>query len=137
MAKKNPQKSLAKPARKWNRSGGQNGGSKPGAGRPQGTPNKVTQELRDKVLASGKSPLEVMTYVMNEHLRAAEALKEQVLVVDGRAVTRLSLLRQASDIAASAAPYLHPKLQTIEHSGPGGEAIPVSLTVEFVEAKHK
>ncbi len=39
------------------------------------------------------------------------------------------------DAAKAAAPFIHPRLQAIEHSGPDGEHIPPSITVEFVEAK--
>jgi hypothetical protein len=33
--------------------------------------------------------------------------------------------------ANSAAPYVHPRLTSVELGGPDGKAIPITLTVEF------
>jgi hypothetical protein len=72
------------------------GGNRPGAGRKRGSPNKATAERQAEIAASGLTPLDYMLTIMrNEELEAA---------------TRL-------DAANKAAPYVHPKLAAIEHSG--------------------
>lgn len=67
-------------------------------GRTKGTPNKLTpaaKELAAKLGAEGGTPLDVMLQCM--HLAAKE----------GRFIT-------AVNIAAKAAPYVHPKLSAVE-----------------------
>jgi hypothetical protein len=72
------------------------GGKREGAGRKPGTPNKATQEQRDAIEASGLTPLEYMLSVMrNESADESRRL----------------------DAAKSAAPYVHPRLSAVEHSG--------------------
>lgn len=72
------------------------GGKREGAGRKPGAPNKATQEQRDAVAASGKTPLEYMLDVM----RDAGADESKRL-----------------DAAKAAAPYVHARLSAVEHSG--------------------
>jgi len=78
------------------------GGERPGAGRKAGTPNKATAEQREAVKASGLTPLEYMLQVMRDD--AAD-------------------LARRDDMAKAAAPYVHPKLAAIEHTGAGGGPI--------------
>ena len=80
------------------------GGKRPGAGRPYGSRNKATEKQKaeiDKIAASGLTPLEYMLSVMRDE--------------QADTATRL-------DAAVKAAPYVHPKLATIEskHSGLNG-----------------
>lgn len=69
------------------------GGARPGAGRKQGAATKRTREVADKAAAEGITPLEYMLGVMRD--------EEQTDAV------RL-------DAAKSAAPFVHPKLSSIE-----------------------
>ena len=77
-------------------------GSVPGerrGGRQKGTPNRRTAFVRqaaDLALQSGDTPLDYLFSVM----RDAEAPAEQRL-----------------EAAKAAAPYVHPKLSSIDHSG--------------------
>ena len=87
------------------------GGKRTGAGRKKETQNKVNAALREKLNAGGIAPLEFMLQVMRDAY--------QDLVV------RL-------EMAKAAAPYLHPRLQAIEHSGKDEETIPRSITVKFI-----
>ena len=87
------------------------GGARPGSGRPKGQPNKKTAELQQAVSESGLTPLEYMLSVMRDE----EA--------DQR--TRMGA-------AMGAAPYVHPKLASIEHSGPDGAPIPVAGTISLI-----
>ncbi len=74
------------------------GGRRPGAGRRAGVPNKRTLELR--ALAAGQppagTPLEFLTSVY----------RDEALPIDLRL-----------DAASKAAPYMHPRLAVISHSG--------------------
>lgn len=65
-------------------------------GRQKGTPNKRTQEVVAKIEASGLTPLDYMLQVMRD--------VNEVLDV------RL-------DAAKAAAPYVHPRLASIENTG--------------------
>lgn len=74
------------------------GGSRPGAGRKAGSPNKASAEREAAITASGLTPLEYMLQVMRD-----EAQPPPVRL----------------DAAKSAAPYVHPKLSSAEvkHGG--------------------
>ncbi|WP_333679892.1 hypothetical protein [Dyella sp.] len=68
-------------------------------GRKKGTPNKATTEREKAVAASGLTPLDYMLKTMrNSKLPAAIRL----------------------DAAHKAAPYVHPKLASVEHKGAVG-----------------
>ncbi|MBU6482465.1 MAG: hypothetical protein KGS09_18215 [Nitrospirae bacterium] len=87
------------------------GGKRNGAGRKKGAQNKINAALREKLNAGGIAPLEFMLQVMRD--------ADQDLAV------RL-------EMAKAAAPYLHPRLQAIEHSGKDEETLPRSIRVVFV-----
>ena len=72
------------------------GGKRPGAGRKAGVPNKATQATQQAVAASGMTPLDYMLSVMRDDQNPPDM--------------RL-------DAANKVAPYVHPKLAAIEHSG--------------------
>jgi hypothetical protein len=65
-------------------------------GRQKGTPNKRTQEVVAKIEASGLTPLDYMLKVMRDENELPDV--------------RL-------DAAKAAAPYVHPRLATIENTG--------------------
>ncbi|MDA1029761.1 MAG: hypothetical protein O3B41_12015 [Bacteroidetes bacterium] len=87
------------------------GGKRPGAGRKKGVQNKVNAALRQKVMADGILPLEFILSIMRDSKNPDEMRLEA---------------------AVKAAPFCHPRLQAIEHSGPEGDGIPQSIRVEFV-----
>lgn len=64
-------------------------------GRKKGVPNKATIERQAEVAASGLTPLEFMLQVMRTGSDEARQL----------------------DAAKAAAPYVHPRLAAVEHSG--------------------
>ena len=75
------------------------GGARPGSGRKKGQRNKATeirQELFARATAEGMSPLEYLIMVMRDPSEEA-----------GRRL----------DAAKAAAPFVHPRLAAIEHSG--------------------
>jgi hypothetical protein len=105
-------------------------------GRTKGTPNKrtvekqsVAIERQERALASGASPLEVMVDDMRFHHSAALAELERGSNADHAKVA--ASLAAARAAAKDAAPYVHPRLASIEHMGAGGGAI------EFTNARDK
>lgn len=72
------------------------GGKRQGSGRPRGAATKRTQEIVAKATAAGLMPLEYMLNI----LRDDEAPPDQRF-----------------EAAKQAAPYLHPRLAAVEHSG--------------------
>ena len=71
-------------------------------GRQKGTPNKATAARVAEIAATGETPLAFMLRVMRDESKEF--------------AVRL-------DAAKGAAPYVHPKLATIEHTGKDGGPI--------------
>ena len=69
------------------------GGARKGAGRPKGAATKRTREIADQAATEGLTPLEYLLSVMRND-SAAEAAR--------------------LDAAKAAAPYVHPRLSTVE-----------------------
>lgn len=74
------------------------GGARPGAGRKPGSLTKRTQEIAAQASAEGITPLEVMLGAMREAWDKGDK-------------------KEAATIAKDAAPFVHPKLAAVEHSG--------------------
>jgi hypothetical protein len=83
------------------------GGAMPGAGRKPGSANKKTREIADKAAEKGITPLEFMLMVMRGE------------VIDGHTPT----FEQRCDMAKASARFMHPTLQSVEHSGKDGGPI--------------
>lgn len=81
------------------------GGSRKGAGRPKGAATKRTREIAERAAEEGITPLEYMLNVMR-----ADSDHEDPRVQAQREVLRF-------EAAKAAAPYMHPRLNAIEHSG--------------------
>lgn len=87
-------------------------GAKPGerrGGRAKGTTNKVTEKRREiaaRALSEGITPLEYMLNIMRKETPG-----------DADAATQLQYDSLRFEAAKSAAPYVHPRLAAIEHSG--------------------
>ena len=97
------------------------GGSKKGerrGGRQKGSRNKKVREIADKALELGITPLEVMLETMRELYHEGKKL-------------------DACAIAKDAAPYVHPRLQAIEHAGKNGDAIQVETKADLTEGARK
>jgi len=90
------------------------GGKRPGSGRPKGAINRVSLAAREAAAADGETPLSYMLNVM----RDASAEPDR-----------------RDDMAKAAAPYMHPKLAAVEHTGPDGGPVQVTgIEVVFVGA---
>lgn len=117
------------------------GGKREGSGRPKGTPSAMTirrREVAERALASGMAPLDVMLGNMR-HFQQVAMDAEAVLAsmkpddLPGSSaeerfkallaeVKKAAGLRQAAqECARDAAPYIHPRLTSVAHTGPEGE----------------
>lgn len=75
------------------------GGKRRGSGRKKGAAAEKTRAIADAVILKGDTPLEIMLEAMKAH-RDAGRLKEAVAV------------------AEKAAPYIHPRLTSVEVTPP-------------------
>lgn len=80
------------------------GGSREGSGRPEGAITKRTREAAEKAMELGLTPLDYMLTVLR----------------DEQADTKDRMWA-----AEKAAPYVHPKLANVEHTGKDGGDIAV------------
>jgi hypothetical protein len=78
-------------------------------GRKKGTPNVATAKKEREIAASGLTPLEYMLSLLRDERKSDEIRFEA---------------------AKAAAPYVHPKLAMIQHSGKDGGPIEHSHTVD-------
>jgi len=86
------------------------GGRRPGAGRPRSRVRALTREIANRCAEEGITPLEFMLRVMRDE--SAD-------------------LQTRADMAKSAAPYIHPRLQAVEHAGwDGGREMKFSVSFE-------
>lgn len=114
------------------------GGSRPGAGRKRGSLTKKTVAIANEAAARGITPLEVMIENMRWwHQEAGFLIKtaeETARQGGAEPAAVLDLLRKigsarqhAGDAARDAAPYMHPRLASIEHAGKGGAPLQIQI----------
>ena len=114
------------------------GGARPGAGRKTGSLTKRTRQIAEAVATQGITPLEVMMKVMHQLYEEAGNVSEQDLGAKELASeARIKLLNMAAAVGRHAAPYVHPRLSAIEHTGKDGTplqsgvlVVPSAMTVE-------
>lgn len=119
------------------------GGKREGAGRKLGSLTKRTRETAERALATGKSPLDVMLDNMRHFQQVAldaEATlagltvkefmgvspatpAEQFKVLLAQVKQAAGFRQMAHECARDAAAYVHPKLNSIAHTGKDGGAI--------------
>lgn len=78
------------------------GGKREGAGRKPGSANVKSREIANKAASEGITPLEVMLQAMRFHMRKFDEFED----VDS--------LGAACVAAKDAAPYIHPRLSSVE-----------------------
>lgn len=93
------------------------GGARKGAGRKVGGATAKTREIADRAAAEGLTPLEVMLKAMRHSIELFDQGKD------------LEHLSAAASFAKDAAPYIHPRLAAMEHSGPNGAAMQHDVTL--------
>lgn len=86
------------------------GGVRPGSGRKKGSVVTKTRAIADRAIQEGLTPLEYMLQVLRDEGEDPE---------------------RRFEAAKAAAPYIHPRLAAIEHTGKDGGAIDHSITVAF------
>lgn len=124
------------------------GGKRVGAGRKTGALTTRTRQVAEKAAATGMTPLEVMLDNMRHFQKVAtdaEAVLEGLTVEEftGRVtadtpeaqfkellaqVKKTAGFRQmAQDAARDAAPYVHPKLASVQHTGEDGGPLKIVI----------
>lgn len=125
------------------------GGKREGAGRKVGSVTKRTRELAEKALASGKAPLEIMLDNMrhfqqvaldaeatiegltasefSEQIQHGASPEEQFKFLLAQVKKTAGFRQLAQECARDAAPYIHPKLSTIAHTGEDGGPVQIVL----------
>lgn len=78
------------------------GGKRPGAGRKPGSATRKTREMANKAAAEGLTPLEYLLMVLRDE--GADP-------------------RERFEAAKAAAPFVHPRLASTEHSGKDGKPL--------------
>ena len=111
------------------------GGKRPGAGRKNGTPNKATQKRQSEIAESGSTPLDALIKKMRFHLSIFDGEVAKGDEADGKALS--IAMDKAAEAARDAAPYVHPRLASIQHAGEGGGPIQLEAKVRFVRAGGK
>ena len=103
------------------------GGRREGAGRKPGSKLTKSQLIAAEAREAGISPLEVQLATMRELWRRAHANGEM----------DADLAAQACAIAKDCAPYVHPRLASIQHAGPGVAPASgsVNINVQYVTPK--
>jgi hypothetical protein len=96
---------------------GKNGGKRKGAGRPSGTPNRVTIEFRDTVRR-----------VLEDNSQNVGIWLEQVANGVGN---KPASPEKALDLLAKLAEYAAPKLNRTEHVGEGGGPVKTVVSWEM------
>lgn len=122
------------------------GGKREGAGRPSGSQGALTvrrREVAERALADGMAPLDVMLGNMRHFQQVAmdaektlEGLtieeftakhgadlkpEDQFKALLAEVKKTAGLRHMAHECARDAAPYIHPRLTSVAHTGPEGE----------------
>lgn len=109
------------------------GGKRSGAGRKARTPNKASQKRQQEIAESGPTPLDAIIKKMRFHLSIFDMETAKGDEADGKALS--AALDKAVEAARDAAPYVHPRLASIQHAGEGGGPMKHAVEVTFVRAK--
>lgn len=96
------------------------GGARKGAGRKPGAATSKTREIADKAAEGGITPLEYMLTVMRD-----DSTHEDDRIQAQREAMRF-------EAAKAAAPYIHPRLATVEHTGANGGPVETVSRIELV-----
>lgn len=95
------------------------GGRRDGAGRKPGSKNDKSAEIAQQAAAKGLTPLEYMLDI----LRAEPSAEAEPAV-------KLSHQAMRFEAAKAAAPYIHPRLNAIQHQGHDGGPLKIIHAVE-------
>lgn len=97
------------------------GGKRVGSGRKTGSAEIKTRAIAERIIAEGKTPLEIML----KNMREADLEGNRAMALEA---------------AKSAAPYIHPRLSAVEVGNKDGEAFKHKIEVSWMtetEAKNR
>jgi hypothetical protein len=100
-------------------------------GREKGTPNKATALRQAEVAASGPTPLDALIKKMRFHLSIFEGEVAKGKGADGKALALA--MDKAAEAARDAAPYVHPRLAAVQHTGADNGPIEHTVSVSAKE----
>lgn len=103
-------------------------------GRPKGAKGKRTEAQIKKAEQGGAMPLDVMLADMRFHFAIAERLMGSITKKSKPAEFKAmsAAMARAREAAKDAAPYLHPRLNSIDHTG--GVAVTFENALKTLEA---
>lgn len=87
-------------------------------GRKKGVPNRASTQRAVAIAESGLTPLEFMLRIMRDDMTPEDASPEVI-----KAFAELRF-----EAAKAAAPYVHPRLAAVEHTGKDGGPIETTVT---------
>jgi hypothetical protein len=91
---------------------------KAGPGRPKGSVNKATKDIREKAAKTGVMPVDILLDIARFHYQKALKLRHsRPRKTEDRERVALELKAEhalAADAANKAAPFYHPKLATLQ-----------------------
>lgn len=119
--------------RKKGAAGGAHGGKRNGSGRKKGASTKKTRKIADKLAADGElTPLEYMLEAMRETPAKIKAqFKAGEIDQTEYAVKLMGLMKRRDAAAEKAAPYMHPRLSSIDANiNPEGHEAYLALLAE-------
>jgi len=90
------------------------GGRRKGAGRKPGATTRRTKEIADKAIAEGLTPLEYLLSLMRDESLSSDERK---------------------DAAKAAAPYVHPRLNAVDHTSTDGSMAEKPTVIQLVAPK--
>lgn len=93
------------------------GGKRPNAGRKPGSLTQKTRGIAEQALQDGISPLEVMLEAMRNHYTNGD-------------------LDAAAEKAKDAAPYVHPKLSSVESKNDNNHTFDLPTKIELTAPGH-
>lgn len=96
------------------------GGWRPGSGRKPGSANKKTREIADRAAAEGVTPLEYMLGILRSE-PPAEASPAQLMAWEA----------MRFEAAKHAAPYMHPRLTSVDATSRVSSTMQVKIVSEF------
>lgn len=100
-------------------------------GRQKGTPNMATARRQAEVAASGETPLDALIKKMRYHLKLFEGEVAKGEEADGKALALA--MDKAAEAARDAAPYVHPRLAAVQHTGANDGPIEHALNLNAKE----
>lgn len=105
-----------------NQTNSKRGGARKNAGRKPGAATTKTREIANKASEAGITPLEYILSVMRS---------EPPEGLEGPQLLSAHMLR--FEAAKAAAPYIHPKLSAVEHTGKDGGPMETVTRIELVD----